>query len=100
MARFAASIGRSRWLLPYAVTPACRRGCLLIPARGPLAGSDRTHENRLRTGRLPARLADTIGLFGRGFTARRFADILWLRQLPTSRGLPAGREPLWPQPVY
>jgi hypothetical protein len=36
--------------------------CLSAPTRSPLAGSDRAHADRLRTRRLPARLADAVGL--------------------------------------
>ena len=63
-----------------------------MPTRSPLAGVDRAHADRLRTRRLLARLAHTVGPPGPGSAASRFGDCLWLRHLQTSRGVSAGRE--------
>ena len=62
MARLGAVAAGSRRFLSHAVTPPQRGGCLSAPTRSPLAGTDRAHADRLRARRLPARLADAVGL--------------------------------------
>ena len=54
-------VARSCTLLSRAVTPPQRGGCLSVPTWSPFLGDDRAHADRLRTRRLPARLADAVG---------------------------------------
>ena len=56
--------------LSHAVTPPWRGGCLPVPTRHPLAGTHRAHANRLCSWRLPARLADAVGLLRSRFCAK------------------------------
>src|SRR5688572_5320813 len=99
MARLASAIARNRRFLSDAVTPSPRGGGLLVSTRSSLAGVDRAHANRLRARWLLARLVDAGGLSAPGFAASRFGHRRWLRRLHTSHCLPAGRQPLWPQPL-
>ena len=57
-----AFVARSRTFLSHSVTSPQRGSCLSAPTRNPLAGTDRAHADRLRARRLPARLADAVGL--------------------------------------
>ena len=78
---------------------ATRGGCLSAPTRTPLAGTDRAHAHRLRAGRLPARLADAVGLPAPGSASSRFGYRRGIRHLHASHRLSAGRQSLWPQPL-
>ena len=71
--------------LSHSVTPPQRGGCLSVPTRNPLAGTDRAHADRLRARRLPARLADAVGLPSPGSASGRPGDRRWLRRLRASR---------------
>ena len=77
MARRGAVVARSRTFLSHAVTPPRRGGCLSVPTRNPLAGTDRAHADRLRARRLPARLADAVGLPSAGSASSRPGDRRW-----------------------
>ena len=72
-----ASVARSRTFLSHSVTPPQRGGCLSVPTRNPLAGTDRAHADRLRARRLPARLADAVGLPSAGSASSRPGDRPW-----------------------
>ena len=72
-----AVVARSRTFLSHAVTPPQRGGCLSVPTRSPLAGTDRAHADRLRARRLPARLADAVGLLVAGSASGRPGDRRW-----------------------
>ena len=56
--------------LSHAVTPPQRGGCLSVPTRSPLAGTDRAHADRLRARRLSAGLADAVGPLFAGSASR------------------------------
>ena len=72
---------RSRAFLSHSVTPPQRGGCLSVPTRSPLAGTDRAHADRLRARRLPARLADAVGLLLAGSASGRLGDRPWATTL-------------------
>ena len=55
--------------------------CLSAPTRTPLAGTDRAHADRLRAWRLPARLADAVGLPAPGSASSRAGHRRRLRHL-------------------
>ena len=93
-----AAVARSRTFLSHSVTPPQRGGCLSVPTRNPLAGTDRAHADRLRARRLPAGLADAVGSLFAGSASGRPGDRRGLRRIRASHRLSAGRQPLWPQP--
>ncbi len=68
-------------ILSHTVTPPQRGGCLSGSARGPLAGVDRAHANRLRARWLPARLVDTVRLL----PPNACANPVWLPPWATTR---------------
>src|ERR1035441_3029510 len=91
-------VARSRTFLSPSVTPPQRGVCLSVPAWSPFLGDDRAHADRLRTRRLPARLADAVGPLFAGYASDRSGDRRRLRLIRASDRLPVGRQSLWPQP--
>jgi hypothetical protein len=89
----------SREFLSPAVTPSRRGGRLSAATRSPLAGADRAHADRLCARRLPARLADAVGLPTVCFASSRLGHDPWIRHLHTAHRLPVGRQSLWTQPL-
>ena len=83
--------GSHEFLSP-AVTPSRRGGCLSAPPRTPLTRTDRAHAHRLCAWRLPARLADTVGLPTPSPASSRFGLRRGIRHLHASHRVPAGRE--------
>ncbi len=92
-------VARSRTFLSHSVTPPQRGGCLSVPTRSPLLDDDRAHADRLRTWRLPARLADAVGPLLAGSASGRSGNRRGIRRLRASHRLSAGRQSLWPQPL-
>src|ERR1035438_426285 len=94
MARRRAFAAGSGAFLSPAVAPPRRGGCLSRPTRTPLAGTDRTHADRLRARRLPARLADAVGPLFAGFASGRPGDRRGLRRIRAPDCLSVGGQPI------
>src|SRR5437016_1659991 len=73
-------------------------GGLSASTRSPLAGTDRTHADRLRARRLLAGLADAVGLPTGSFASGRSGDRRGLRRIRASYRFPIGGQSLWPEP--
>src|ERR1019366_658081 len=92
-------VARSRTFLSHSATPPQRGGCLSVPTWSPFLADDRAHADRLRTRRLPARLADAVGSLFAGPASSRSGARSGIRRLRAAYRLSAGRQSLWPQPV-
>src|SRR5579864_1694549 len=91
-------VARGRTFLSHSVTPPWRGVRLSVPTRSPFIGNDRAHADRLRTRRLPARLADAVGSLIAGSASGRSGDRSGIRRIRPAHRLSAGGQSLWPQP--
>src|SRR5215469_3851254 len=98
MAWCRASVAGSCTFLSHSVTPPQRSGCLSVPTRNPLVGTDRAHADRLCAWRLSARLVDTVGLLFADPASGRPGDRRGLRRIRASYRLSPGKQSLRPQP--
>src|ERR1017187_9901478 len=89
-------VARSRTFLWHSATPPQRGVCLFVPTWSPFLGDDRAHADRLRTRRLPARLADSVGPLFAGSASGWSGARSRIRRLRASYLLPAERKSLGP----
>src|SRR5580704_7048930 len=90
MARRGAVVARCRPFLSHSVSPPQRGVRLPLPTRRPLVGGDRTHGHRLRSWRLPARLAHAVRAFFAGFVSGRPGNCSGLRCVHSTDCLSVG----------